>query len=405
MSKQRVTACLLCGALATLLSGSALAQSRSAEAERLFARAVQLHQSGDVEGAAREYAAVLVIDPNRVDARSNLGAALVRLGHYEKAIEQYRRALNLDTRNTAVRFNLALAYYKAARITDAADELSRVVAIKPGDTNAVLVLADCYFRLGEHKKIIELLTPLEAAFANDRAFAYLLGTALIEDNQLSRGQQFIDRILRDGNSGEAHVLLGSALMKSSDYPSAVKRFEMAIQLNPSLPNANSLYGQALMRTGDTERAAKAFEKELEINPNDFESNLFLGLLLKNEQRNDEALRLFERALLVRPGELNVRYFIATLQLAVGKSDEARLILEELVKEAPAFVEAHVSLATVYFRLKRKEDGNRERAIIQKLNGENQAKTAGAQDDLGPAYRGERGIELPAPKKPDAKPPQ
>jgi hypothetical protein len=38
----------------------------------------------------------------------------------------------------------------------------------------------------------------------------------------------------------------------------------------------------------------------------------------------------------------------------------------------------VTLATIYYRLKRKEDGDRERAIVQKLNAEQQAKEPGAQ---------------------------
>jgi len=48
-------------------------------------------------------------------------------------------------------------------------------------------------------------------------------------------------------------------------------------------------------------------------------------------------------------------------------------LELIVKEAPGFTSAHVTLATVYYRLKRKADGDRERAIVQKLNAEAQAK--------------------------------
>ena len=48
-------------------------------------------------------------------------------------------------------------------------------------------------------------------------------------------------------------------------------------------------------------------------------------------------------------------------------------LESIVKEVPAYIEAHVTLATVYYRLQRKPDGDRERAIVQKLNAEKQAK--------------------------------
>ena len=42
------------------------------------------------------------------------------------------------------------------------------------------------------------------------------------------------------------------------------------------------------------------------------------------------------------------------------------MLEPLVAEHPSFSEAHVSLATVYYRLGRSEDGDREQAIVQQL---------------------------------------
>ena len=69
-------------------------------------------------------------------------------------------------------------------------------------------------------------------------------------------------------------------------------------------------------------------------------------------------------------------------LATGKIDESRNELEAIVKAAPKFTEAHVSLATVYYREKRKEDGNRERAIVRKLNEESQAKEPGAKLSSG-----------------------
>ena len=41
--------------------------------------------------------------------------------------------------------------------------------------------------------------------------------------------------------------------------------------------------------------------------------------------------------------------------------------------SPEFLEAHISLATVYYRLKRKADGDREKALVQKLTAEREAK--------------------------------
>lgn len=94
-----------------------------------------------------------------------------------------------------------------------------------------------------------------------------------------------------------------------------------------------------------------------------------------------------RALEVRPNDPAVRFQIGALHLSVGKFKEAQEELEQLLKDAPNFVEAHVSLATVYYREKRKQDGDRERAIIDKLNAEIQARQPGGKDAAGTVYRG------------------
>jgi Flp pilus assembly protein TadD len=143
-----------------------------------------------------------------------------------------------------------------------------------------------------------------------------------------------------------------------------------------------------MATGDTAAAMAAFRRELQASPTDFDSNLLLGFLLNRDQDSTGALEHFRRALSLRPGAPEVRYQIGALQLAQGQVDEAVRTLEALVTDEPKFLEAHVSLALGYYRLKRREDGDRERAIVQQLTRELQAREPGARDDLGAAYRGE-----------------
>jgi Tfp pilus assembly protein PilF len=58
--------------------------------------------------------------------------------------------------------------------------------------------------------------------------------------------------------------------------------------------------------------------------------------------------------------------VAAIDLATGKLDQARAGLERIIASEPEFLEAHISLAQVYYRLRRKEDGDREKALVQKL---------------------------------------
>ena len=356
----------------------ALAQAGAQDSavEREFERVTQLHQSGDLQGAVRGYLAILANYPARVDVRSNLGAAYSALGRYEEAIEQYKRALVIDSGNYAIRFNLALAYYKAAWFAEAAAELERFIGAAPNTpqaANARLVLADCQVRLGEYKKVIQALSPLAEADPTNRTLAYLLGSALIGDGQLSKGQEIIDRLFRHEDSAEAHLLMGSILLLADQAQSALKEVQRALELNPKLPVVNALHGRVLMRLGDTENAKAAFKAELASNANDFDSNLYLGVLLRQDKQLDEARGFLQRAIQLRPREQYARYHMAAVYAAAGKPNDALPLLEGVLKEHSDFVEARVLLASVYYRLNRKEDGDREKALIQKSNAEQQAK--------------------------------
>ncbi|HEY6806468.1 MAG TPA: tetratricopeptide repeat protein [Pyrinomonadaceae bacterium] len=364
------------------LAPSAVAQNRSDPQDEAFARATRLHESGDIEGAIRGYQEILAKNPQRIDVRSNLGAAYSRLGRYEEAINQYKEALKLDSRVGAIRFNLALAYYKAALLTEAAEELTKFLADAPADQpqrpNAVLLLADCQVRLGSYKKVIESLSPLADADPNNRTVAFLLGSALIGDGQLGQGQLLIDKVFKDDDSAQAHLLLGSILLLADDGHGAIREFERGIQLDPKLPTLNSWYGRALMRMGDTTRAKSAFQTELTENKNDFDANLFTGVLLRQDKEFEEAVKYLSRAIHLRPRDQYARYHLAAVYVSLGKLPEGMTLLEGVAKEFPEFSEARVLLASVYYRMNRKQDGDREKAAVQKLTEEQQAKQPGAQ---------------------------
>ena len=162
------------------------------DADRLMARGIELHQAGDILGAIDAYKAVLAMAPARADALSNLGAAYVRLGQYDEAIKQYEAALQSDALNNAVRLNLALAYYKSARPNDAIPQLKRVISSDPEAKNAYLILADCYLQTGQEKELVSLLKPREQMFGGDLSFAYLLGTALLRQDDVVGGQEYVE---------------------------------------------------------------------------------------------------------------------------------------------------------------------------------------------------------------------
>ena len=349
--------------LASLVCVAAVGQPGDAQ----LAKAIAAHQAGNLDGAIAGYREVLKADPGNLTAIQNLGAALSRQGRFLEAIPVYRSGLKRAPGNVPLRINLALAYYKMGDLNDAVRELGEARKLDPANQQAAILLGDTWLQLGESKKVIELLRPFQKRNPGDLGICYLLGTALLSEKHDEEGQVVLDPIFRGGDSAETRLLTGTQKMNNADFPGALVDFSRAVALNPQLPSANAFHGKALMETGDYAGAAEAFRKELALNPYHFVSNLNLAVLLKQERQYDEALALLARALRVRPGDIGVRFQQGAIWLAQGKVEEARKMFEAIVKESPEFTEAHVTLAAIYYRLKRKEDGDRERAAVSRLN--------------------------------------
>jgi tetratricopeptide (TPR) repeat protein len=390
---------LLAALVLLVLPFPLVGQSRTEEFDRVFLRALEMQKAGDLIGAIDAYKTALSIDATRVDALSNLGAAYVQLGQFDDATAQYDAALTIDPSNATVRLNLALAYYKSGRPNEAIRPLKIVVATNPDAKNAYLILADCYLQTGQYPEAVTLLQPREAMFQDDLAFAYVLGTALVRTGDERQGQLYIDRIFKNGDSAEGHLLLGIAHLNQFDYPSAKTELEHALRLNPSLPTANSAYGRALLGLGDQAEAERAFRKELSVNINDFESNLMLGSMRKNARDFDAALTYLNRAVAIHPGDLTARKLVASLKLQTGAVAEAATMLEQIVAESPDAVDAHVQLATAYNRLKRKDDADRERAIVDRLNREIQEKQSAVNDNSTGDTTPAQSTPPPSPEEP------
>jgi tetratricopeptide (TPR) repeat protein len=376
----------LCPALVPILLAGALVLppplgAQEAGPDAVLSRAVVLHQSGDLEGAAALYVQVLRAFPGAARVRSNLGAAYAGLGRYDEAAEQYRGALERED-DPSIRRNLALALQKAGWTREALAEASRILDAFPGNRDALLLLADCHLRLGESQAAADRLAPAARAAPDDKAVAYLYGTALLELGRTSEAEVVMDRVFRDG-SPEGHVLMGLLYSRRQDWSSAQKELEKARGASPAVPLASFLYGQALLKSAeqsrvvrpvDWEAALAAFRAELAIDPNHFESNLYLGNLLREEGRAGEALVHLERAARLRPGDLAARFSLGAACVAAGRLEEGRALLEPVAQAAPAHLPTQMQLAALYARLGDKEKAEAARAAAVRLQKEADARS-------------------------------
>jgi tetratricopeptide (TPR) repeat protein len=271
--------------------------------------------------------------------------------------------------------------YKQGDFSKARDQFNELYKLQPANQQPFYLLADCDLRLGRLKDAIALVEPAYEAHPDDPALEYILGTALIQDGQTQKGAAVIDRIMRNGNSAAASVLMGAAQFAAGDYKTAAATLKKALDMNPNLPGAWTLYGRALIGDGANEEAKAALRHALEADPNDFNACLRLGGVLRHDGDSEGAEPYLRHAITLRPDSVAAQFQIFALDAASGHLEEAKAGLEKLVKQWPDFVEAHLQLAIVYARLHQTEDSAREQKIVVELN--EKARVKGPQPEVGP----------------------
>lgn len=350
--------------LPMVLCSVILAQAPSPE--QIFRDAITAQQRGDDETAIAKYRELVRLRPEVVEVRANLGAALAHAGRYDEAIEQYQAALQKLPDNIALRLNLALAYYKKGDLKQAAAKLDALHQSQPDDVRVATLLADCYSRLGRDSDAVAVLTPMEAPHQDDLNIAWALGAALIRTGHPAEGLKRVIMVAEHGNSAEANLLAAETYLALSEFERANVFAEAARRLNPQLKGLDSISGRIKQYLGDFPGAKTDLAKALAQNPADFDAHVTMAAILNLERDVEGAKRHAERALEIRPASPLARYELARVQRSRGEVEAAVGNLEKVIQAEPDWLRPHIELAALYYRLNRREDGLRERAIVDKM---------------------------------------
>lgn len=328
--------------------------------------ALEKQTSGDYAGAAAAYTELLKLDPNQVATHVNFGIVLVQLGRFDEAIRQYDEAGRLLPGDPRIALNRALAYSKSGRVREAARRFEALHAAAPGNRQVTLLLADARLQLNDNNSVVELLRPLAAAGDTDLGLAYMLGLALLRTGHVDEGQLQLDRILKNGDTAEAHFLLGTRMFESGDYPASVRELAAAVKINGQLPQLQALYGRALLVTGDAQGARSAFEAELAANPGDFEANAGLGQILSAQQDFANAIPRLNRASEIRPDSPEVQLALAQSLAGTHQFQDALPHAQAALRQNPQSTDAHEAMSAIQAGLGHTSDARREHTLAVAL---------------------------------------
>jgi len=172
-------------------------------------------------------------------------------------------------------------------------------------------------------------------------------------------------------SAQGHELHAESFETNGKWNEAAKEYRLVLEQNPRLPGIHFRLGRLLLSKAnpspaEAEEAQKEMRAELEIDPSNAGAEYVLGEIAKQNQQWDEAIQHFSHAAKLDAGFGDAFVGWGGSLVSEKKFSEAIAPLEAAVKLQAGNPAAHYMLAIAYARSGRKEDGDREFAIHEKL---------------------------------------
>ncbi|MEO8735101.1 MAG: tetratricopeptide repeat protein [Edaphobacter sp.] len=317
--------------------------------------------------AAKEFAAVVALDPSNIDAQANLGVLLFFEKDYAHAEPHLRVVADAHPELTKIRALLGMCERNLGETELARTDLQAVVGQlkEPGVQIEVgLELIEIYTAAQELPKAAAVVETLRQSAPTDPRILY----AAYRIYSDLAGEAMLDLSVAAPESGQMHQAMAHELGRERDIPGTIANFRKALAIDPKLPGIHFELAEALRASPDLKLRAEA-EQEYKLavaaNSRDEKSLSRLGDIAVEKDDFTGAVAYYKQALELVPGDSDATLGLAHVYIEKDEAASALPLLEPLVAADPTNVVAHYRLSTAYRRLKRPEDAKRELEAYQK----------------------------------------
>lgn len=126
---------------------------------------------------------------------------------------------------------------------------------------------------------------------------------------------------------QAHASRGAALSLAGRHDEALRSFEAAIRLDPTLFEAWYFYARSAFVEGDLDKAAGLYEQARRVKPDDYQSPLLMAQIYDDLGRHDDAcavrrqgIEIAEERLRLHPEDVRALYMAANGLVALGERE-------------------------------------------------------------------------------------
>jgi len=312
---------------------------------------------------------ILLLDPKNLNANANLGVLLFFQNNDADALPPMRTALQLKPDLWRIQALVGIAEKRTGDPIAAEKDLQQSFSNledRKIQKEAGLELVELDSSFGQLAKAAAVTERLEEILPQD---PQVLFTAWRIASQMM-DQSLLNMLLVAPESAEMHMIIGGQLGREGDHVNAVAQYRKAVRLNPHLPGVHFELAQQLSASPDPAMNAQAEgEYKAAVQENQYDVKAWSRLGDSVAARGDfkTAEGDYRKALAVQPKDSDAQTGLAIALISMNRSEEAIPLLESAVRNDPTNIAAHYRLSTIYRRVGRTADAEREMREFKHYN--------------------------------------
>jgi tetratricopeptide (TPR) repeat protein len=277
----------------------------------------------------------------------------------DRAVEFYKKAYAQNPANTVIGAQLAEMYFVAQQIGDAIVEAQAVLKRDPQNLAARRLLSRIYIRsLSDQQNAIkadesaranlaiEQLREIVRMDSTDSESALWLARLYRLTGQDDAAEKTLRSLLaRDADEANAIEQLGQLLVDQGKAGDAVPLLEHYLDESPN-PDLYDLLGDAYTRLNNLSGAEKSYRQSVQMEPDRARHVRGLAQALFNEDRFNDALTQYQRLLELRPDDAESHLRMSTIYRRLQRLDDAEREILLARKNAPNNLEVIYNQATL-----------------------------------------------------------
>jgi tetratricopeptide (TPR) repeat protein len=262
-------------------------------------------------------------------------------------------------------------HIREGKFQEVAPLLQHYLKNHPRSARAYYSLGYVLFRTHQIGASIEALAKsLELDISNAEAHK-ILGLDFTIIGKYDEAQTEMEQAVRlKPDSAEIHYFLGRIHYTRNAFPLAKREFEEAIRLHPSYMKAYNNLGLTMEAMGDDNAALANYEKAFRLSKQQGLKSEWpyvnVCALYNRQNKAEQALPYCQRAIELNPKSDQAYFEAARAHMSRQDWNQAARTLQQAIKINPGFARFHYVLSTVYRRLGRSEDSDKEIQVVRKL---------------------------------------